>query len=89
MIIFTKYKFNGEVSDSRFINIEEVTEHKYSYLGHMTTVFIPLDIIVKIETILFSNPRWGHSPINEFVFSQDLKSRLMELRNKNRKVSSK
>lgn len=65
----------------------------YETLGlrseHMTTVFIPLDIIVKIETILFSNPRWGHPPINEFVFSQDLKSRLMELRNKNRKVSSK
>ncbi len=42
----------------------------YETLGlrseHMTTVFIPLDIIVKIETILFSNPRWGHPPINEF-----------------------
>lgn len=40
MIIFAKYKFNGEVSDSRFINIEEVTEHKYSYLGHMTRITI-------------------------------------------------
>lgn len=55
----------------------------------MTTVFIPLDVIVKIEFILHSNPRWGHPPINEFVFSQDLKSRLMELRNESIKASSK
>lgn len=44
-----------------------------------TTIFIPLNIVEKIEAILHSNPRWGHPPINEFVFSQDLRSRLMEL----------
>ena len=125
MIIYTKYKFNGDVSCSRFIDIEEVTDHKYSCLGQMTrvtindgrtyegfadepylsgkgncltlkwydldyetfglrsmnstTIFIPLNIVEKIEAILHSNPRWGHPPINEFVFSRDLRSRLMEL----------
>ena len=34
--------------------------------GHMTTIFTPIDIIAKIETIIISNPRWGCPPINEF-----------------------
>lgn len=28
---------------------------------------VPLDKIVKIEAILFSNPRWGVRPTNKFV----------------------
>ena len=33
MIIYTKYKFNGEVFFSRFINFEEIMDRKYSCLG--------------------------------------------------------
>ena len=128
MIIYTRYKFNGEVLFSRFINFEEIMDRKYSCLGQMTrvtikggktyegfadepylsnkgkcltliwydidydtlglrsgkvtTIFIPLDIIIGIESILHSNPRWGHPPINEFVFSSELRSRLMKLHEK-------
>lgn len=127
MPIFTRYEFNGELVESRFIDVNEITNRKYSCLGqmirvtinnaesyegfedepylsgkgncltlkwydinyetfhlksgNMTTIFIPLEIIDKIEAILYSNPRWGHPPINEFVFSQDLKSRLMAIHN--------
>ena len=51
--------------------------------GKVTTIFIPLDIIIGIESILHSNPRWGHPPINEFIFSDTLRQRLMELHDKN------
>lgn len=127
MPIFIRYEFNGELVEFRFIDVNEITNRKYSCLGqmtrvtinnaesyegfadepylsgkgncltlkwydinyetfhlksgNMTTIFIPLEIIDKIEAILYSNPCWGHPPINEFVFSQDLKSRLMAIHN--------
>ena len=40
MIIYTRYKFNGEVLFSRFINFEEIMDRKYSCLGQMTRVTI-------------------------------------------------
>lgn len=40
MIIYTKYKFNGEVFFSRFFNFEEIMDRKYSCLGQMTRVTI-------------------------------------------------
>lgn len=129
MIVYTKYKFSGKVSYSRFIELEEIKDRKYSCLGQMTrvtirggktyagfsdepylsgkgncltlkwydidydtfrlrssnmvTIFIPLDIIIGIESILYSNPRWGHPPINEFIFSDTLRQRLMKLHDKN------
>ena len=128
MIVYTKYKFSGEVSYSKFIEPEEILDREYACSGQMTritirggktyegfaddpfflvdgnsyvlkwydidyndfglrsnnmvTIFIPLDIIIGIESILFSNPRWGHPPINEFVFSSELRSKLMELHEK-------
>ncbi|WP_103660682.1 hypothetical protein [Lactobacillus sp. HT06-2] len=133
MLILTRYKLNGEVIESRFINISEITKKKYSCLGQMTrvtindgrtyegfarepylsgegnsltlelydidyetfhlrsdemtTIFIPVDIVAKIEAISHSNPRWGRPPINEFLFGQDLKQRILDLRNN--KSSSK
>lgn len=39
----------------------------------MVTVFIPIDIVTKIEAILNSNPRWGLPPFNEFLFSGEIK----------------
>ena len=40
MIVYTKYKFSGEVSYSRFIELEEIKDRKYSCLGQMTRVTI-------------------------------------------------
>lgn len=50
---------------------------------NMATIFIFLSIMDKIKTILHSNSRWRYPTIKKFVFCQDLKSRLMELHNKN------
>ena len=33
----------------------------------MVTIFIPIDTVAKIEAILYSNPRWGFPPFNEFL----------------------
>lgn len=69
----------GNCLTLKWYDINYETFHLKS--GNMTTIFIPLKIIDKIEAILYSNPCWGHPPINEFVFSQDLKSRLMAIHN--------
>lgn len=37
----------------------------------MVTIFIPLEIIEKIETILHSNPRWGVMLTNRFEFPKN------------------
>lgn len=41
--------------------------------SNMTITFIPLDIVVKIEAILYSNPRWGTGLTNKFEFSKPVK----------------
>ncbi|WP_241146832.1 hypothetical protein [Lactobacillus gallinarum] len=117
MPIFTRYKLSGEVVESRFIELDELT--KYSILGqkarvttkdgkvyegfadepyhteegnsltlmwydtdyktghlrssNMVTIFIPIGIVAKIEAILYSNPRWGLPPFNEFLFNSEIK----------------
>lgn len=37
--------------------------------GNQLTTFVPTSEIVKIEAILYSNPRWGTRPTNNFEFS--------------------
>ena len=39
----------------------------------MVTIFIPIDTVAKIEAILYSNPRCGLPPVNEFLFSSEIK----------------
>ena len=119
MPIFTRYRLSGKVVESRFIDSDEITQHKYSILGqkarittndgkvyegfadepyhtgegnsltlmwydtdyktghlrssNMVTIFIPIGIVAKIEAILYSNPRWGLPPFNEFLFSSEIK----------------
>ncbi|MGP4117311.1 hypothetical protein ACS4N0_09110 [Levilactobacillus zymae] len=41
-----------------------------------TLIFIPVRDIAKIEVILYSSPRWGGRPTNEFSFSQPIKNDL-------------
>lgn len=53
--------------------------------SNMVTIFIPLDIITKIEAILYSNPRWGLPPFNEFLFSSEIKQKINDCRKKYRK----
>jgi hypothetical protein len=48
---------------------------------NMVTISIPLEIIDKLEAILYSNPRWGHPPVNEFLFDTEFKHRMIELHN--------
>lgn len=33
MPIFTRYRLSGKVVESRFIDSDEITQHKYSILG--------------------------------------------------------
>ncbi|CDI58523.1 hypothetical protein [Lactobacillus helveticus] len=42
----------------------------------MVTIFIPIGIVAKIEAILYSNPRCGLPPFNEFLFSSEIKRRV-------------
>ncbi|MCT3602015.1 hypothetical protein EFS28_03950 [Lactobacillus acidophilus] len=53
--------------------------------SNMVTIFMPLDIITKIEAILYSNPRWGLPPFNEFLFSSEIKQKINDCRKKYRK----
>lgn len=48
----------------------------------MTTVFISINIVKKIKTILHSKPHWGHPSINEFVFGYEPISMVKGLHNK-------
>lgn len=119
MIIFTKYRLNSKVLESKSIDLDEITEHEYNALGqkvrittkdgktytgfadepyrtgkgksltlmrydidlekhklrssNITTIYIPLDVVVKIEAILYSNPRWGTELTNEFEFPKPVK----------------
>ena len=38
MPIFTRYKLSGEVVESRFIDSDEITQHKYSILGQKARI---------------------------------------------------
>lgn len=38
-----------------------------------STIFIPVEIIEKIEAISHSNPRWGTRSTNKFTFSSTIK----------------
>ena len=51
------------------------TDYKTGHLSssNMVTIFIPIGIVAKIEAILYSNPRWGLPPFNEFLFSSEIK----------------
>lgn len=46
-------------------DLDESTARLRSNNG--TSDYVPLDKIVKIESILYSNPRWGGIPTNKFV----------------------
>lgn len=38
MPIFTRYKLSGEVVESRFIDSDEITQHRYSILGQKARI---------------------------------------------------
>lgn len=45
----------------------------------LATILVPIDTVAKIEVILFSNPRWGTLPFNEFLFSSEIKQKISDL----------
>lgn len=38
MPIFTRYRLSGKVVESRFIDSDEITQHKYSILGQKARI---------------------------------------------------
>lgn len=51
-------------------DIDPLTKNVRSY--NFTTIFVPLTLITKVEAILYSNPRWGRYPNNDFSFHVDM-----------------
>lgn len=60
---------NPTVLELKRFDIDPQTKKVRS--DNFTSIFIPSNCIIRVEAILYSNPRWGHYPNNEFQFNHE------------------